>query len=186
VCPGYTDKKPLTFLPPGQVMSRARKTKPNSKRNATCNGGRDRGSRRLPIRAPTSSTSSTFQSPGDPGDAMVGTGSDSRTEELDLPAPVELRPELCDFIEAMLYCTYNYHSTSMSGLIGPHVEVYMLSSSVCNRLTTRQLPHLPRPTPTPAGTQQLSDTSGHRGELPARHHAHARVHHHQPPDPPDG
>ena len=36
---------------------------------------------------------------------------ETRAEELDLGLPVELRPEICDMFDAMLYCTSASHLT---------------------------------------------------------------------------
>ncbi|KAK3311094.1 fungal-specific transcription factor domain-containing protein [Chaetomium strumarium] len=118
VCPGYADKRPLTWVTPGQAMSRPRKAKPSSKRNTaqkSCNDIRDRG--RLPIRA----APSTSQSPG------TGTESDSHTEELDLPAPVELRPEVCDIIDAMLYYNSHIYPDLIRHQLGPNSFVIPLT-----------------------------------------------------------
>ena len=90
VCPGYADKKPLTWLAPGQVKSRRRK--------APAKGGHPpkhvKNPRPKPIATPTTL----------PDEPTAEDADGSRTGGLDLGVPVELRPEICDMFEAMLYC----------------------------------------------------------------------------------
>lgn len=98
VCPGYADKKPLTWLAPGQVMSRNRRKKsPNAKLpngklpppRKTCNGTKRKAGGKSPAAS----------------DASDDSRSDSQEEMVEIGRPVELRPETCDIFEAMLYCT---------------------------------------------------------------------------------
>jgi hypothetical protein len=97
VCPGYADKKPLTWLAPGQVMSRNRKKKspngPNPKApgapSKQCNSSRRR------LQKPTAAAT----------DSGEDSRSDSQEDALGYPRPVELRAEVCDIFEAMIYCT---------------------------------------------------------------------------------
>jgi hypothetical protein len=103
VCPGYADKKPLTWLAPGQVMSRNRRKKsPNSK---TPNG------KALPIRKACNGTKrrvEKLKSPAMTSDSSEDSRSDIQEEEMvEMGRPVELRPEVCDIFEAMLYCTFD-------------------------------------------------------------------------------
>ncbi|KAK4034040.1 fungal-specific transcription factor domain-containing protein [Parachaetomium inaequale] len=99
VCPGYADKKPLTWLAPGQVMSRTRKKKsPNGPKSKApgapskpCNG-----SKRRQQKAAAAAN-----------DSDEGSRSDSPEDALGYPRPVELRAEVCDIFEAMIY--YNSH-----------------------------------------------------------------------------
>lgn len=95
VCPGYADKKPLTWLAPGQVVSRARKRKPRRKPE-NCAPSAEK------TRAATVTTEVTKYSA--PPSDDPGSGSDHVPDELDLPAPVELRSEVIDIYEAMQYC----------------------------------------------------------------------------------
>ncbi|KAK3298800.1 fungal-specific transcription factor domain-containing protein [Chaetomium fimeti] len=115
VCPGYADKKPLTWLAPGQVMSRTRRKKsPNSKATKggkvppprkACNGAK---------RKPES------KSPSMASDSGEDSRSDDQGDMVEFGRPVELRGEVCDIFEAMMY--YNGH-------IYPQLEKYQLAPS---------------------------------------------------------
>ncbi len=103
VCPGYADKKPLTWLAPGQVVSRARKT------------GRKKGPR--PTGNPkTQQPKAKPPPPASPATPRSDSTSDdsggSPPEDLLIGPPVELRPEVCDVFEAIMYCTSVYLSCS--------------------------------------------------------------------------
>lgn len=104
VCPGYADKKPLTWLAPGQVLCRGRRRK----------GGR---------KGPGHSTKPTTSPPSSSNGSRDGHHSDE-VETIELidrdapapPAPAELRPEVCDVFEALLYCTWPKHSLLFDSL----------------------------------------------------------------------
>lgn len=73
-------------------MSRARKKKAPRK---TCNATNTARPKTASVTPPSSDSASD------------GTGSDDRqTDNLDIGRPVELRPEVCDVFEALMYCTY--------------------------------------------------------------------------------
>lgn len=109
VCPGYADKKPLTWLAPGQVMSRARRKKATGLRKPAANSSKKQQPKDpKPKPKPTKSTSPHLSDSGSEDPI------DSRANELDhsqARLPVDLRPEVFDMFEAMLYCTYPF---------GPH------------------------------------------------------------------
>ncbi|KAK4153529.1 hypothetical protein C8A00DRAFT_43538 [Chaetomidium leptoderma] len=115
VCPGYADKKPLTWLAPGQVMSRTRKRKTVRKGGSTGSTGskkqqpKDKAAPNEP-----NDSDSTFKSSD--GSQLDG----SQPDEADLFLPVEMRPEVCDVFEAMLY--YNQ-------CIFPELAQYQLGPS---------------------------------------------------------
>jgi hypothetical protein len=109
VCPGYADKKPLTWLAPGQVMSRARRKKAPGLRK-TANNSKNQQAKDPKPRAPK---------PRDPKPSSPDTSaslSDSSSEDplanlakeyaARARLPVEIRPEVFDMFEAMLYCTH--------------------------------------------------------------------------------
>ena len=107
VCPGYADKKPLTWLAPGQVMSRTRRKKAPGLRKAA-NSGKKQQAKGPESRNPKSWSPDTSTSL---------TGSDSSSSEDPIESlknewaararlPVEIRPEIFDMFEAILYCTY--------------------------------------------------------------------------------
>ncbi|KAK4122880.1 hypothetical protein N657DRAFT_664693 [Parathielavia appendiculata] len=104
VCPGYADKKPLTWLAPGQVMSRTRRKKnlkaPSSKTFAqkACN------SNDIKSQAGPSATAGGLR-----GASIARSESqvNSDSQDIEVGRPVELRPEIVDVFEAILY--YNGH-----------------------------------------------------------------------------
>ncbi len=163
VCPGYADKKPLTWLAPGQVLSRARNRKGARK---GCSTKRDGASQNHKLPTPSSSDS----------------GSENQTDELELlarddPIPVELRPEVCDVFEAMMYCTFLWASPCF----------LFRQGSLLNKTTlSRQLPDLSRSYRPPTWTQSVSNTHDGYGEHPSRHCPYSRLDRDQPPDHPDG
>ena len=86
VCPGYADKKPLTWLAPGQVVSRTRKRK-TTRRDG--NGSQPQATK---------------------AQCLDELGSDSQTDvgqpdALDFPVPFHLPTEMHDVFDAMIYCT---------------------------------------------------------------------------------
>ena len=89
VCPGFADKKPLTWLAPGQVMSRAGRKKAPRK---TCNNKTQRPRVKPAPATPRSDSTSDDPGASPPHDLLIGT-------------PFELRPEVCDVFEAIMYCT---------------------------------------------------------------------------------
>lgn len=96
VCPGYADKKPLTWLAPGQVVSRARKRKGRRKPESYTS--------RPENEKPSEVTTEMAKYPAPSDDS--GSGNSHVPDELDLPAPVELRAEVLDDVyEALQYCS---------------------------------------------------------------------------------
>ncbi|KAK4189062.1 putative C6 zinc finger domain protein [Podospora australis] len=89
VCPGYADKKPLTWLAPGQVISRPRRRKANGTPSNQI----------LKRTTQTTDTRTHSQESGDSGRYFH--------KVLAQLGVQELRPESCDIIEAMMY--YNAH-----------------------------------------------------------------------------
>ncbi|KAH6628080.1 fungal-specific transcription factor domain-containing protein [Chaetomium tenue] len=141
VCPGYADKKPLTWLAPGQVMSRTRRKKnpstkvPNSKApppRKACHSAKRRLEKKGPAVASDSSEDSR---------------SDTQEEMVEFPLPVEIRPEVCDIFEAMLY--YNGHiypqleesQLAPSGFLFPIVLVQDIPPSIVHTLVSVVVGH---------------------------------------------
>lgn len=130
VCPGYEDRKPLTWLAPGKVLSRTRKP---------------RGSRPAGVKkAKDSSSPSSSSSP----DSNLSTNSTSSSREEAalqkvhrLPPPrTQLRTDMCDLAEAAMYCKTGPLQLPLLSLWahfgGRHEEAFFRRS----RLTTRLLP----------------------------------------------
>ncbi|KAL0932727.1 C6 zinc finger domain protein [Colletotrichum truncatum] len=80
VCPGYEDKKPLTWLTPGKVKTRTWKRKKPSDKDAS----------------PKSSSS-------EDGSDTTKSSSNVSTQLVHIFPGVELRSETCDFVEATMY-----------------------------------------------------------------------------------
>jgi hypothetical protein len=97
VCPGFADKKPLTWLAPGQVMSRTRRKKSPNANTKPPNG------KALPIRKACNGAKRRVEKLK--SSAMASDSSEA--EMVEIGRPVELRPEVCDIFEAMLYCTFD-------------------------------------------------------------------------------
>ena len=93
VCPGFADKKPLTWLAPGQVMSRARR---NGRKKAP-RETRNNKTQQLQVKPATPATPRSDSTSDDPGG--------SPPHDLLIGKPVELRPEVCDVFDAIMYCT---------------------------------------------------------------------------------
>ncbi|KAK0718966.1 hypothetical protein B0T21DRAFT_404316 [Apiosordaria backusii] len=104
VCPGYADKKPLTWLAPGQVMSRPKKRKGARQRaQGLCVSPK----RQTPAAAPSPLTPET--------------GKDKVTAPLISP---NLRPEMFDVIEAMLYYNTRIYPDLQTHQLGPSQFVF--------------------------------------------------------------
>ncbi|KAL2198301.1 fungal-specific transcription factor domain-containing protein [Corynascus similis CBS 632.67] len=102
VCPGYADKKPLTWLAPGQVMSRTRRKK--SPRPATSRTPQRKSSSNNRRTGQVSATVRDTATESDPSRALP---TESQAHRAELVRPVELRPEVVDVFEALMY--YNGH-----------------------------------------------------------------------------
>ncbi|KAK4243356.1 hypothetical protein C7999DRAFT_18284, partial [Corynascus novoguineensis] len=102
VCPGYADKKPLTWLAPGQVMSRTRRKKsprpPNSRASQRKSSSNNRR---------TGKVSATLRDTATDSDSSRALQTESQEPQAELVRPVELRPEVVDVFEALMY--YNGH-----------------------------------------------------------------------------
>lgn len=125
VCPGYEDRKPLTWLAPGKVLSRTRKP---------------RGSRQTAAKKTKDSSSSSS-----PESDAVSSSSSSREEAAlqkvhrQPPPRTQLRTDMCDLAEAALYCKTGPLQLPLLSLwahCGGHEEAFFRRS----RLTTRLLP----------------------------------------------
>ncbi|KAK3896988.1 hypothetical protein C8A05DRAFT_20156, partial [Staphylotrichum tortipilum] len=112
VCPGYADKKPLTWLAPGQIKSRARRRNPAVK------------GQRPPKQGKTTPPSDAISEDADSTPAK---------EELELGMPVELRPEICDIFDAMLYYNTRIYPDMIRNQLAPSRYV----------LPLRMVQHLP-------------------------------------------
>lgn len=99
VCPGYADKKPLTWLAPGQVMSRTRRKK--SPRPATSRTPQRKSSSNNRRTGQVSATVRDTATESDPSRALP---TESQAHRAELVRPVELRPEVVDVFEALMYC----------------------------------------------------------------------------------
>lgn len=90
VCPGYADKKPLTWLAPGQVVSRTRKRKPARKAGDNSQDGHP----------PTTKAAKSLD------ESESGSQLDSsQASALHLPGPFDLPTETYEVFEAEAYCT---------------------------------------------------------------------------------
>jgi hypothetical protein len=86
VCPGYEDKKPLTWLAPGRVLSRTRKPRgrtpsnqqPTVKKSAAV------------LKRPVPTTSPILDVAGQ--------------RRLEIVPVVKLRTDMCDLVDAVQYC----------------------------------------------------------------------------------
>jgi hypothetical protein len=92
VCPGYEDKKPLTWLAPGRVTSRTRKPRSPSRRGSTA--------KRSPKREPVA-----VKKRGDePGPPPQDAAQEAAEALLSIVPRVRLRNDTCDIVEAAHYC----------------------------------------------------------------------------------
>jgi hypothetical protein len=142
VCPGYADKKPLTWLAPGQVMSRTRRKKAPGLRKPA-NGGKkqqakDPKPRDPKPRSPDTSTSLTSSDSSSEG-PLESLANEWAARRARAQLPVEIRPEIFDMVEAMLYCTYFGYFAGTFPTPPPR-------SCADNRLiiSSSQWPHLPQ------------------------------------------
>lgn len=96
VCPGYADKKPLTWLAPGRVVSRNRKPKTAT----SLPTGRKKKTNDKSLAQDSTRAAHTTQSHQDTNKSLY---------KLDLrllPKVVDLRPKAWDIIEAAAYCGF--------------------------------------------------------------------------------
>lgn len=82
-CPGYGDKKPLTWLAPGKVLSRPRKSRKTTQSQLRTKEKTER-TRQPPIKEHALPTTSW--------------------DIMQLRSGVELRSDTCDMVEAVCYC----------------------------------------------------------------------------------
>ncbi|KAL2136158.1 hypothetical protein VTI74DRAFT_5211 [Chaetomium olivicolor] len=138
VCPGYANKKPLTWLAPGQVMSRTRKRKKERTIQQPGNSSRD-GQR-------TTGSAVTPSSDLKPDDSI----SDGQMEDFIISTPVELRPEIWDVFEAIIYYNGHIYADLVQHQLGPsafvipmtlteHVPPSIVHTLVCIVLSHRMI-----------------------------------------------
>jgi len=101
VCPGYEDKKPLTWLAPGRVLSRTRKPKGRP--------ARQKGAvERAKDAAPSSSPSARAGLP-----LTVRASREPTLRDIVMIPRLQLRTSMCDLVEAVEYCKTGPLSTKM-------------------------------------------------------------------------
>ncbi|KXX76128.1 Arginine metabolism regulation protein II, partial [Madurella mycetomatis] len=132
VCPGYADKKPLTWLAPGQVVSRTRKCKPARKVG-------DNNQDRHP---PTTKVAKGL------GESETGSQTDlSQTNALDSCGPFDLPTETYETFEALVYynsCIYQdllEHQLGPSAFIVPLAQVDQMPPSILHTLISTAISH---------------------------------------------
>ncbi|GAB1311461.1 hypothetical protein MFIFM68171_01671 [Madurella fahalii] len=106
VCPGYADKKPLTWLAPGQVVSRTRKGKPTRKAGGSSQGGHTKGL-------------DEFEGGGQ-------TDLSQADDALHFLRPFDLRTETYDVFEAMIYYNSRIYQDLVDNQLGPSAFIVPL------------------------------------------------------------
>ncbi|KAB5566158.1 fungal-specific transcription factor domain-containing protein [Coniochaeta sp. 2T2.1] len=127
VCPGYEDKKPLTWLAPGRVLSRNRKTRSKpTDQNAVVRSEKEKGKKRGPIaKAPRGIKQQTL---------------------LFFPG-VQPRPDLCDMAEAAMYYNRAVYPDLVANQLAPNpfvvpvLELQKLPSPIQHALVAMALSH---------------------------------------------
>ncbi|KAK4140043.1 fungal-specific transcription factor domain-containing protein [Dichotomopilus funicola] len=113
VCPGYADKKPLTWLAPGQVMSRTRRKKsPAGRANPKSQQSRGAVDRKVTV----------TQRPKARNNGTTGRAAENEGQVQDegwFGRPVDLRPEVVDVFEAMMYYNLHIYPQIEQSLLGP-------------------------------------------------------------------
>ncbi|KAK0719405.1 C6 zinc finger domain-containing protein [Lasiosphaeris hirsuta] len=140
VCPGYADKKPLTWLAPGQVTSRSR--------------GR--------IRKPTS--------PVRKGLDLAEEDEDSGLLLAPLTLQkLELRDDTCDIVEALAYYNIRVYPDAVSHQLAPNpfnvpiASLHLMPASIIHALVSIAISH--RLFQVPRDTSRCTSLSGARSRL---------------------